>query len=137
MKSACFCPFTSAALATLILGFGGSASAQTLETETARLVPKGGVELGFNFEHQRSSEGSETAIPLAFIVGLGRRFELMVEPVAFTAIRPKLGPRATGVGDIETTLTYLAAGESRGRPAIALAGEVKFPSARTAICWRT
>ena len=31
----------------------------------------------------------------------------MVEPVMFTAIRPKLGPRATGVGDIETTLTYL------------------------------
>jgi len=46
--------------------------------------------------------------------------------VAYTAIRPKVGPRATGAGDLEATLTYLFRRETTGGPAVALAGEVKF-----------
>jgi outer membrane putative beta-barrel porin/alpha-amylase len=111
----------------------GMCMAQILETETARPLGRGVLELGTNFEYQTSSEGSETALPLAVEYGVGDRWELLVEPVAYTAIRPKVGTRATGIGDMELTVTYLARRESGGTPAVALAGEVKFPTARNTL----
>jgi hypothetical protein len=104
------------------------ARGQILETETARPVGKGVFEIGSNFEYQVSSEGHEVALPFAIEYGFTNRLELLVEPVAYTVIRPKAGPRATGGGDLETTLTYLASRETSGTPAVALAGEVKFPT---------
>jgi hypothetical protein len=109
------------------------ARAQILETETARPVGKGGLEMGSNFEYQFSSEGHELALPFAFEYGLSDRLEVLVEPVAYTAIRPKVGPQATGGGDLETTLTYLVRQETAGAPAVALAGEVKFPTTRNTL----
>jgi hypothetical protein len=114
-------------------GLPGVASAQILETETARPIGKGTFELGTNFEYQTSSEGSESALPMAVEYGVTNRFELLLEPVAYTAIRPKVGQAATGVGDVELTATYLARHESRGSPALALAGEVKFPTAKNTL----
>src|ERR1700732_835323 len=99
---------------------------QILETETARPVGKGVFEIGSNFEYQVSSEGHEVALPFAVEYGFTDRLELLVEPVAYTAIRPKVGTRATGGGDLETTLTYLMVRETGGAPAVALAGEIKF-----------
>jgi hypothetical protein len=104
------------------------ASGQILETETARPVGKGVFEIGSNFEYQVSSEGHEVALPFAVEYGFTDRLELLVEPVAYTAIRPKVGTRATGGGDLETTLTYLMLPETGGAPAVALAGEIKFPT---------
>ena len=104
------------------------AAAQILETETARPVGKGVFEIGTNFEYQVSSEGHEAALPFAVEYGFTDRLELLAEPVAYTAIRPKVGTRATGGGDLETTLTYLVLRETSGAPAFALAGEVKFPT---------
>jgi len=111
----------------------GMCVAQILETETARPLGRGTWELGTNFEYQTSSEGSETALPLAAEYGVADRWELLLEPVAYTAIRPNVGTRATGVGDMELTVTYLARRESGGTPAVALAGEVKFPTARNTL----
>ena len=76
------------------------AGAQILETETARPLGKGTLEVGTNFEYQTSSEGHESALPMAVEYGFTDRFELLLEPVAYTAIRPKAGQRATGVGDL-------------------------------------
>lgn len=104
------------------------APAQILETETARPVGKGVFEIGSNFEYQTSTEGHEVALPFAIEYGISNRLEFMVEPVAYTAIRPKVGPRATGAGDVEATLTYLFHPETGGVPALALASEVKFPT---------
>jgi hypothetical protein len=109
------------------------AGGQTLETETARLVPAGGFEVTNNFEFQRSSEGTETTIPLAFAWGITDRLELLVEPVVYTAIRPKVGPRATGLGDLEMTLSVGLRRETPGGPALAFAGEVKAPTARNVL----
>ena len=106
------------------------ARAQILETETARPVGSGVLEVGSNFEYQVSSEGHEVALPFALEYGLSDRLEFLVEPVAYTAIRPKVGSQATGFGDLETTLTYLLRRETSGSPALAFAGEVKFPTAR-------
>ena len=120
----------------LILGLGfellftAICAGQVLETETARLRPAGGFTLGGNYEWQTSSEGRERAVPLVLEYGLTARSELLVEPVISTAILPKAGRRAYGLGDLEVTATYLVRSETPGLPAVALAGEVKFPTAR-------
>jgi hypothetical protein len=103
---------------------------QTLETETARLLPAHWWKLGNAFEFQRSGEGTEAAMPFAIEYGITDNLELLVEPVPYTAIRPKVGRHAIGVGDIEATLTGRVRQETRHGPALAFAAEVKFPTAR-------
>jgi hypothetical protein len=112
---------------------GRASSAQVLETETARLRVKGAVQAGANVDLQTSTEGHELAIPFLFEYGITDRWELVVEPVAGTWIRPHAGRRAAGAGDTEVTLQYLAASETGRRPAMAVAGEVKIPSARNSL----
>jgi hypothetical protein len=114
-------------------GISTTVAAQILETETARTLGQGVFEVSGNLEYQTSSEGSEAALPFAVEYGLTDRLEVLVEPVAWTAIRPKVGARATGVGDVEGTVTWLARVETPGMPALALAGEVKFPTARNTL----
>lgn len=103
---------------------------QILETETARPLRAGQLEVGAGYEFQHSSEGNETAIPFAFELGITNRLGLLVEPVAYTAIRPRLGSSATGPGDLEITASYLLRNESGRIPALALALEEKLPTAR-------
>lgn len=113
----------------LLAAVATSARAQMLETESARLLRHGSMIVGGNYEYQTSREGTETAIPFVVEYGISNRLELMIEPVAQTAIRPKTGTEATGVGDIEATLTWLARAEGR-LPAVAFAAELKIPTAR-------
>ena len=120
------------ALTIAIVATAVASPAQVLETETARLRKKGAVQLGVNYEYQTSSEGHESAVPFVFEYGFNDRLERVVEPVAATRIRPKKTPRASGLGDTEVTLQYLVAREGRW-PALALGGEVKFPTARNSL----
>ncbi|HEX8848238.1 MAG TPA: hypothetical protein VF761_01770 [Gemmatimonadaceae bacterium] len=127
-------PLVAAAALALLALVALPLRAQTLETETARLLPRGRVELGAAMEVQRGGGAPETAIPLVVGVGLADRWELTVEPVPYTTIGAGEGsPRATGVGDLEVTVTRRVTDETRGRPAIALAAEVKAPTARNAL----
>ncbi len=109
------------------------AMAQVLETETARLPKQGEGEVSAGYEFQTSKEGTESAIPLTFNFGLLDRLEIAVEPVVHTRIRPDAGKRARGFGDIEMTLTGLLFEESGNLPAIAVAGEIKFPTAHNSL----
>ena len=104
---------------------------QPLETETARLAPRGTLAAEFGMERQGSRDGSELAIPLAVEYSLLDRCELLVEPVAYSNIRDPHRSLASGAGDLEVTAIALAAGEGRLLPALALAGEVKLPTARS------
>lgn len=104
-------------------------ASQPLETETARLLPAGVAKLESTVEYQTSSEGSETSVPLVIEYGITNSLELLVEPVLYTSINPKHGPSANGVGDLEITLTYLVLNERSVLPAVAVAGEVKVPTA--------
>lgn len=106
-------------------------SGQTLETETARLLPKGWLDVGTAYEFQTSVEGYEAALPFAFEYGLTDNLKLLVEPVPYTHLHQSGGRDVTGRGDLETTLTYRFLRETATRPALALAGEVKFPTARS------
>ena len=122
--------------AALVLLAGGTevpAAAQILETETARPLGRNVWEVSGNFEYQVSSEGHESSVPFAVEYGLTDRLELLAEPVAYTAIRPKAGARATGIGDLEVTTTWLARRETARTPALALAGELKFPTAKNSL----
>lgn len=106
------------------------AHAQEAETETARVLPVGVVEAGAGLELQVSGEGTESAIPTLVEGGIANRLEIVVEQVALTAIRPNTGMAATGLGDLEITLLGLALHERPELPAIALAAEIKVPTAR-------
>jgi hypothetical protein len=117
----------------VLIAPAGTAHGQTLETESARLLPAHAWEIGQAFEFQTSPEGRELALPFAVEYGLSSRFELLVEPVPYTAIRPKIGRHAFGVGDIEATLTTLLRHETRSGPAFAIAAEVKLPTARDSL----
>src|SRR6267378_4382904 len=108
-------------------------AAQMLETETARLLPARWWKVGNAFELQKSSEGTEAAMPIAIEYGLTNRLELLVEPVPYAAIRPNVGPHAVGVGDVEATLTAMVRHETQSTPALALAAEVKFPTAHDSL----
>ncbi len=117
----------------LVLGLVTQAGAQTLETETTRMPKAGWWEIGNAFEFQTSAEGTETAVPFGIEFGLTDRLEVLVEPVAYTAIRPHVGRHAIGIGDIEVTLTYRFREETPSVPALAVAGEVKAPTARDSL----
>ena len=117
----------TAALACTLLS--AHVHAQMLETETARLLPARGWELGATFEYQWASDSTETAIPFQVLYGLTDSLEVQVEPVPFTQISPKQGSNATGLGDTEVTMTYLLTGKSESWCAFAVAAEVKLPTA--------
>jgi hypothetical protein len=123
----------AAAIAAACVSSAAPLFAQVLETETARPLRRGELEVGAGYEFQHSREGDEIAIPFGFEYGLTNRLGLLVEPVPYTAIRPELGTSATGAGDLEVTLSYLVAGETSHRPALAVALEEKIPTARNSL----
>ena len=92
-------------LASLCVALPTRAS-QPLETETARLPEAGALEFESTVECQTSSDGQELAIPLALTYGITDRLEFLVEPVLYTRIMPDQGSTETGIGDVETTLTW-------------------------------
>ncbi len=106
----------------------GADASQPLETETARTPRAHELQMEVTFERQTSSSGRETAAPLALEYGVSNRIELLVEPVFYTSIRPQMGPGATGMGDLEVTLTGVLRPETPHAPALATAFEVKFPT---------
>ena len=102
----------------------------SLETETARLLAPGKFEISMAGEYQHSRDGGEFALPLAFEIGVLPRLELLIEPTPYIGVYPKGEKKIHGVGDIETTLTFLAVEEQTYLPAIAFAVEWKAPTAR-------
>lgn len=113
-----------------LLAGGAAQAGQPLETESARLMKRRTFKIEAGFERQTSAAGTEFATPFAFETGLTDRLELTIEPVPYTSIRDKGIRRQVGQGDLEVTLTSLLRDERGGLPAIALAAEVKLPTAR-------
>ncbi|MEO5930979.1 MAG: transporter [Candidatus Kapaibacterium sp.] len=113
----------------LIIG-GPALIAQPLETETARMLPAGRGKVAANLEYQTAAEGREIAIPLELEYGLTDDVQILVEPVAYTSIKPNTGRIASGLGDLEATLSYRFVRESLDIPALAVAGEIKIPIAK-------
>ena len=123
----------SLVVAGIITAAASPASAQALETETARVLPSGMLEAGAGVEVQGSSEGTEAASPLFVEIGIADRFELVVEQVAMTRIKQNGAMSATGIGDLELTAVGLVVPERGPWPALALAAELKVPLAKNAL----
>lgn len=100
------------------------------ETETARVIEQGKWQFSSAFEYQFGKSGKEFAYPIAIEYGLFKDFEVLFEPVPYVSVHPKGEKSIGGLGDTELTLNYLAVHEQSVLPAIAFAGEVKFPTAR-------
>ncbi len=104
-------------------------AAQPLETETARTLKEGHAEVGYSYEFQTSTEGTETSVPFAAEYGLSDYVEIMVEPVPYTKISPAKGKgngSAKGVGDVEVTSTFRFNDEKGLLPAFGVAAELKY-----------
>ena len=56
--------------------------------------------------------------------------EILLEPILYTAILPNTVKSTLGFGDLEVTLNYRLYTQTGALPSFALAGEVKFPTAR-------
>jgi len=124
-------PFTLAAIPLLSVLWSSPALATLpLETESARIMPQGTLKLESAFEWQTSDQGREVGVPLVIEYAFTKDFELEVEPTPYTGIFPKIGPKSQGVGDTEATAIMRFIGEQGWVPNFALAGEVKFPTAR-------
>jgi hypothetical protein len=106
---------------------------QPLETEVAHLLRAKSFEVNATYEYQTSVDGRESALPFAFAYGLYDRLEIMVEPVPSTHINPSAGKGIKGPGDTEATLTYNFFKEKNSTPALAIAGEIKFPTAKNTL----
>jgi len=114
-----------------LLMMSGFLSAQALETETARPLLPRQFEIGAGLEYQTSSEGTETALPLAIEYGISDRFTILLEPVAFTNISPAEGNGVTGFGDLEVTMFYNVFKEKKFVPSISISAECKLPTAKS------
>lgn len=108
----------------------GSPLAAQLETETARTLQAGRGKIMANLEYQTAAEGSEIAVPLELEYGITDDLQILVEPILYTAITPNTGRAASGLGDLEATLSYRFVREGMDIPALALAGEIKIPIAK-------
>ena len=103
----------------------------SLETESARVLAPGKVELSAAAEYQTSNNnGDEFALPLAIEIGVLPRVEVLIEPTLLVSINPENGKKSNGVGDTELTVNYLAFDESARLPAVAFGLEWKVPTAR-------
>ncbi len=113
----------------VVAWFTRAGASVPLETETARFAPRGAFDVEGSYEFQTSRDGTESAFPLAFEYALSNRLALLAEPVPYTRISPSAARGANGIGDVEVTLSGLVRSETRHAPAIALAGEIKIPTA--------
>ena len=103
----------------------------SLETESARILAPGKVEVSAATEFQTSNNsGDEFALPLAIEIGVLSRVELLIEPTVLVSISPETGKKVNGVGDTELTVNCLAFDETESLPAIAFGLEWKAPTAR-------
>lgn len=95
-----------------------SRAGQPIETESTRILKGGAFEVELGAERQTSSEGTETALPLAVAYGISDRVELLVEPVPFSSIHDKGLPSQRGVGDmpVEANWSARSAPASSGAP---------------------
>jgi hypothetical protein len=109
-------------------------AAEPLETETANTLKAGVLQTEAITEYQTSADGSELATPLAIEYGVLDDLELLIEPVLYTAITPAGLATQRGLGDLEATATFRFIHNNWATggwvPNVAVAGEVKIPTAR-------
>lgn len=100
------------------------------DARTTRIVREEGnlvIENALQFERDRDGKAItfETGIQYA----PSDRIQLLLEPVFWERQMPKDEPDASGIGDTDFTVAYLAIEGEGPWPAIVLAGKAKIPTA--------
>ena len=110
---------------------GWAVESQPLEAETARMAEPGTVRLEAGFERQAASHRAEYNVPFALDYVASRRVELRLEPILYSHSPRSNRTSANGLGDLEMSATALAWPERGWTPGVAVAAEVKLPTARS------
>ena len=84
-------------LVLVALAATGARAQQPLETETARLPPRGMLLTSLTYEFQTSPQGTEHAAHLAFEYGISNRVALVDQAVLYRSSRATAGRSRTGV----------------------------------------
>lgn len=111
----------------------GAAPAEARRPATPRERPdsqerSGHLAIGQQFQFEPDGGQSEWSVPALVRLGLTDDLQCVIE-VGFLSIRSDKGRTLRGWGDLETSLTWELADEGRWRPALALQGVVKWPTA--------
>ncbi|MEI6972528.1 MAG: hypothetical protein WCL44_13550 [bacterium] len=84
--------------------------------------------VGSSLEYQTDSEETEYNFPFFAEYGITEQLTFLLEP-SYTVIQSKDGDSVSGMGDLETSLTYEFIEEGEYLPAFAVEGGVKWPTA--------
>ena len=101
--------------------------------KTRRPVKKGQphellLDFGSGFEYERDSEHTESGYPFLLEYGFTNTFKITVEP-SYVSINSSETGSTRGLGDLETGFEWEFLPERRYRPALAMEGIVKWPTA--------
>lgn len=83
-------------------------------------------------EFERDQDGRVGTLEAAVQYQLTNRLQFLLEGTLLEAQRPEAGPRATGLGDTDVTLSWLLAPARGGWPSVVAGGKVKLPTATNA-----
>ncbi|HEY3216905.1 MAG TPA: phytase [Candidatus Eisenbacteria bacterium] len=113
------------------LGNSWAVETQPLETETARQAPPGSVRVETGFEVEGDAHRTAYSVPLALDFAASRRVAFRLEPILYAHLLGGVRTLAAGLGDLEAAATLLGWPEGPRVPGVAVALEVKLPTARS------
>ncbi|MEO6463874.1 MAG: transporter [Candidatus Eisenbacteria bacterium] len=93
----------------------------------------GGLTLDTAGEFERDSDGRTWTFGPGLQYQAADRLQILAETVLYQRVRPDEGEAASGFGDTDLTLSWLAAAEHGARPSAVLGARVKLPTAGDAI----
>ncbi len=115
-------------LPVVMAGAAAPAAARILKTRRPGEYKELALVIGSGFEFESDAEESEYGLPFFAEYGITPALELSVEP-SYVVIRKRSGGTIQGLGDLETNVSYEFVSERRSRPAIAMLGGIKWPTA--------
>ena len=107
----------------------GPSNEPLLETESAHLAPPGALTLSVGLEREVALHRSQSNVPFALEYSVNRRLGLVVEPVVYSRLRVGKRTIQSGTGDVEVGAILLPLPRPIGNTTVAVATEVKLPSA--------
>lgn len=100
-----------------------------LEATSAHLAPPGALTLSVGLEREVAVHRTQSNVPFALDYAVNRRLELVMEPVVYSRLRVGQRTLESGIGDLELTAIVAPFPRAIGHTAVALATEVKMPTA--------
>lgn len=107
-------------------------SAKILKTRKSSQAQALELTVGSGVEYESDGDQTEYGFPFLVEYGFTKRLKLTVEP-QYTVINSSVGDSASGMGDLETGLTFDLVPERRYRPLFSMQALIKWPTAKDPI----